>query len=58
MFTDRLYSYNINEIYDTSPLGDVTDEEILKFQLNAIKFYEKQDKIDKIYINMLNKYTN
>lgn len=56
IFTDRIYSYSINDIYDTSKLGDVTEEEIIKFQLNAIKFYEKQDKIDKIYINKLNKY--
>lgn len=56
MFTDKLYSYNINEVIDFSG-ENISDDEILKFQLNAIKFYEKQDKIDKIYINMLNKHS-
>ncbi len=54
MFTDKLYSYNITELYVNE--GDtVTDAEKEKFQILANNFFIKQEKIDKIYNNFLNK---
>lgn len=52
IFTDKLFSYNINQVFDFSG-ENLSNEEIYKFQLNAIRFYEKQEKIDKIYANGL-----
>lgn len=50
IFTDKLFSYNINNVIDFSG-ENLSDEEIYNFQINALKYYEKQEKIDKIYIN-------
>ncbi|MBE5746130.1 MAG: hypothetical protein E7359_02460 [Clostridiales bacterium] len=52
IFTNKLYSYNINDVIDFSG-ENLSDEEIYKFQLNAIKYFEKQEKIDIIYANNL-----
>ena len=50
IFNDKIYS---SDILDASSLQNLSKEEIYAFQLNALKFYEKQEKIDKIYLNKL-----
>lgn len=50
IFNDKIYSHDIE---DASSLENLSQEEIYAFQLNALKFYEKQNKIDKIYLNKL-----
>ena len=55
MFTDKIYSFNIEEYFDLSN-GTLTEEELARFRAGANKFYIKQEKIDKIYNNMINSY--
>lgn len=52
IFTNELYSTNILDIYDFNNLS-ISEEDIFNFQLKAVKFYEKQEKIDRIYLNNL-----
>lgn len=52
MFTKDIYSLNISEIY--LPNGEVSNEEIERFKINANKFYQKQDLLEKMYANGLN----
>ena len=54
MFTDKIYSQNIQEIYIRDEVGVVTEEEINRFRDSAIKFYENQEKLEKIYRNGIN----
>ena len=55
MFTDKIYSFNIEEYFDLSN-GNLSQEELARFRAGANKFYMKQEKIDKIYNNMINSY--
>jgi hypothetical protein len=55
MFTDKIYSFNIEEYFDLSN-GNLSQEEVERFRAGANKFYMKQEKIDKIYNNMINSY--
>lgn len=50
IFTDKYYSLNILEVWSN---GEENEEELVNFQKNAVKFYDKQGKIDKIYMNKL-----
>ncbi len=52
MFTDKLYSQNISEIY--MPNGYVSDEEVRKFKEYANKYFEKQYLLEKIFTNGIN----
>lgn len=52
IFTNKLYSTNIMDIYDFNNLS-VSDADKFDFQLKAVNFYEKQEKIDTIYLNNL-----
>ena len=52
MFTKDIYSLNISEIY--LPNGEVSNEEIERFKINANRFYEKQDMLEKMYANGIN----
>lgn len=52
IFTNKLYSTNIMDIYDFNNLS-ISDEDKFNFQLKAVNFYEKQEKIDRIYLNNL-----
>ncbi len=52
MFTDNIFSQNITDIYIRGE--NVTEDEIMKFKENAIIFYEKQEKLEKIYLNGVN----
>lgn len=54
MFDEKIFSYNIMDTFQNDIDEEISEEEILNFQRKAIKFYEKQTKIDKIYINNLN----
>lgn len=52
IFNDKLFSYNIVDVHNANSY-EIDDEYIEKFKLSAIAFYEKQDKIDKIYKSFL-----
>lgn len=52
IFDDKLFSYNIVDVHNANNY-EIDDEYIEKFKLSAIAFYEKQDKIDKIYKSFL-----
>lgn len=52
IFTNKLYSTNIMDIYDFNNLS-VSYADKFDFQLKAVNFYEKQEKIDTIYLNNL-----
>lgn len=52
IFTNKLYSTNIMDIYDFNSLN-ISEEDKFNFQLKAVNFYEKQEKIDRIYLNNL-----
>lgn len=54
MFDENVYSYNILETFKNDLSQEITEQDVLNFQEKAINFYEKQTKIDKIYINHLN----
>lgn len=52
IFTNKLYSTNIMDIYDFNNLS-ISEEDKFDFQLKAVNFYKKQEKIDRIYLNNL-----
>lgn len=52
MFTNRIYSLNITEVYVMDE--SVTEEEISKFKQNAVKFYEKWETLEILYENGIN----
>lgn len=55
MFTDKLYSYNINDVIDFGE-EKAGETKVSLFKKNAINFIEKQEKIDKIYRHFLYKH--
>lgn len=52
IFTNELYSTSIMDVYDFNNLA-ISDADKFNFQLKAVNFYEKQEKIDTIYLNNL-----
>jgi len=55
IFTDKLYTRNIDEVYVCTS-DPVSEEEIYNFKMEAVGFYARQEKIDKIYeYNLLSK---
>lgn len=52
MFTDKIYSQNITDVVTMNE--NVTAEEIEKFRQCAVKYFEKQEKMEKIYYNGIN----
>ena len=53
MFNDKLYSFNISDTVVTTDLP-VSEQEIARFKAQANAFYLKQEKIDAVYMAMLN----
>ena len=52
MFTNKLFSMNISDVYITDE--SATEEDIKAFKENAARFYEKQRIIDIVYKNGIN----
>ena len=52
IFTDKIYSQNISDIYILDKV--TTEDDINLFRQNALIFFEKQENIEKIYRNGIN----
>lgn len=49
IFTNKIYSINIMDTINISN-EELTDDDIYKYRLSAVKFFDKQEKIERIYL--------